>query len=705
MNILQLVPRLNYGGVETYVIRLSTALKKRGHRVVIASGGGPLKDHCVNAGIPHVTIRMGGLRSITSLDQVVRLCDMREIDIINAHNWSAGALGYLAARWAKIPFVLTIHGLRRPPQRLLAFYWSRRVIAVSKRSREHLVSHFGLRPGQVVESSIGVDTNLFMPAGPPPALRGALGLNPDSPLIAHVTRLSHSKYRVSLSLIEAGPALEKACPGFQTLIVGDGPCERLVARQAERMNRQMGRRAFVFAGARTDIPDILNASVAVVGTATVALEAMACAKPVVGAGKAGFVGIIQPDNFDSAASVCFGDHAESGELHPTTTEGLAAALKALLSDADRARRIGQFGRDQILKAFTAGHVAAHVESIYRQVITPRKWNRIVLFHLNQIGDLLFCLPALRALRANFPSAKIVSVARPYLAGLLRASPYVDEIVHRPTVVDLLQLTQLLLRLRRLQPDLALNFSSSTASILLAWLCGAKERIGFVDAALGRLLTRRVQARGLPNPSKVARLAEAAGASVSAKSYENLLHIPDEDFEYARALLRRNGLTGEDRIAALAPGASGRRRYKVWTTTRFAQTGQGLWDEYGMKVIIVGSRSDYDQGESIRAQMKAPAVNLAGLTSTGQLAALLKQCSLAVAVDSGPMHVAAAMGTPVVALFGPTDPELTGPHGEQHVVVRGAPRPARGTMQRITPQAVLSAVGKIMSASRQPDLVA
>jgi ADP-heptose:LPS heptosyltransferase len=144
---------------------------------------------------------------------------------------------------------------------------------------------------------------------------------------------------------------------------------------------------------------------------------------------------------------------------------------------------------------------------------------------------------------------------------------------------------------------------------------------------------------------------------------------------------------------------------VWTTTRFAQAGQGLWDEYGMKVIIVGSRSDYDQGESIRAQMRAPAVNLAGLTSTAQLAALLKQCSLTVAVDSGPMHVAAAMGTPVVALFGPTDPELTGPHGEQHVVVRGAPRPARGTMQRITPQAVLSAVGKIMSASRQPDLVA
>jgi lipopolysaccharide heptosyltransferase II len=699
MTVLQLLPSLNYGGVETYVIRLSAALVRRGHRVVIASAGGLLEEKCRRAGVKTVRLSMLGLRPPLAVFRLARLCAREQVDLISAHNWTAGAVGYLAARWAKVPFVLTIHGLRGPARRWLTFYWSRKVVVVSENSRRHLIERFGLPPERVVLGFVGVDTEEFAPRPPSPVLARLLGLYPSGPIVVHISRLSQGKAPVALALIETMPSLDAVSPRVQALVIGDGPLAAAVSRAAEQMNQRMGRRAVVYIPGRSDIPEILSLASAVVGTATVALEGMACAVPVVAAGKGGFVGTITPENIESAAAACFGDHAEPGELPAVSSDALSQALSPLLAESEHRERLGLSCRRCVVERLSASHLAEQVERVYRQTVAPRPWRRIVLFHLNQIGDLLFCLPALRALRAGFPSALIASVVRPYLVPLLSSSPYVDQVILRPRSAWPGSFIRLALRLRRLMPDLALSLSSSARSTILAWLCGAPHRIGFVDAALSRLLTVRVHASGIHHPAKAARLAEAAGANVPDLSYVGLLAISRQDGDAAARLLESNGLGEGDGIAALAPGASGRRRHKAWTVAGFAEVAQQLWNQYRLKSIVVGSQEDVVAAQRIAARASCPIVNLAGQTTTGVLAAVLSLCRLTVASESGPMHLAAAMGCPVVALFGPTDPRLTGPHGRGHVIVQAPERAAGRSMADITADQVLAAAAQVLSRPR------
>jgi len=119
---------------------------------------------------------------------------------------------------------------------------------------------------------------------------------------------------------------------------------------------------------------------------------------------------------------------------------------------------------------------------------------------------------------------------------------------------------------------------------------------------------------------------------------------------------------------LGPGASGRRGYKTWDEDKFAQVGRALAAD-GTRVVMVGTQSEQPVAEAIARGVGERGRSLAGKTDVGTLAALIAGAALFVGVDSGPMHVAAAMQVPVVALFGPTDPGLTGPQGEQHQVIR------------------------------------
>ena len=654
LTILHVLPWLNFGGVETYVLKLSSRQRRDGHRVLVASSGGLLEPQFAQAGIAHLRVPMHGAHLLPAAIALSRAIAREQVDLICAHNWTAGAAAYLAARAKGIAYCFTVHGTRSPFQRHFVFYWGRKVIAVSHESREQLLRDFGLAAPRVVESVIGVDTERFRPA--PSGIASELGLDPGSHVVVHVSRLSHSKAPVALALIEAVPALG---PGAQVLIVGDGPLAERVRAAADRMNRRLGRRGVVFAGARADIAEVLNAADVAVGTATVALEAMACGKPVVAAGKGGFVGPITPENFAHAEAVCFGDH---GQPQPIAPVPLAESVSALLHAPALRRELGEAGRRAVVERFSVARMAEHVEDVYRMILAdPDEVRRIVVLHLNQIGDLLFCLPALKTLRRRFPAASITSVLRPNLMDLLRESTFVDHLVARGPA------RQLIGDLRPQRPDLVVCFSHSPASSALAYLLGAKERIGFADAGLPWLLTRRVQVRGLPSPAKIMRLAACLGGDPSEASYVGLLRIAQADRDAASRLLADAGV-GDGALIALGPTASGGRSHKNWIAERFAAVADAVAASRDAQVIIAGAAEDAPYADRIIAAMGRPALNLAGRTSAGQLAAVLERADLFIGIDSGPMHLAAAMGTPVVAVFGPSDPEQTAPQGPGHVVI-------------------------------------
>jgi lipopolysaccharide heptosyltransferase II len=140
-------------------------------------------------------------------------------------------------------------------------------------------------------------------------------------------------------------------------------------------------------------------------------------------------------------------------------------------------------------------------------------------------------------------------------------------------------------------------------------------------------------------------------------------------EWADGLWEGENLHASQRICVLHPAA--RWETKRWPAERFARLADQLSQKDGLRVILVGGADEVRLIHEVRRQMKQDALNLVGATSLRQLAALLRRVSLLVTNDSGPMHLAAALGTPVVALFGPTDPRRVGPYGEGHCVLRKA----------------------------------
>ncbi|UCH36178.1 MAG: glycosyltransferase [Armatimonadota bacterium] len=703
LTILHLLPWLNYGGVEKYVIGLSAALQRRGHRCIIVSSGGKLEGEADAAGIRHIPLHIRGRRGLSAVPRLAAIIDREHVDLLAAHNWTAGAVGFLASRLARIPYCFTVHGMREPIQRFLVYYWGEKVITVSAAGRDHLIRKFHLPPQRVVTSVIGVDAERFRPGPPALSLVHELGLDRAAPKIVHVSRFSRGKGEVALRLIEAARGIEGTAPGFQAIIAGVGALADEIAARADDANRGLGRRAFVFVGGRSDVPELMSLADVVVGTATVALEAMACGKPVVAAGKAGFVGVVTPETLAAANATCFGDHAAPERV---TFDNLAGAIGGVLSDASRGEELREFSRRAVLRSFTMGHAAESVERVYGDVLSgSRPVRRIAAFHLNQVGDLLFSLPTLAALRRRFPHAEITSVLRPNLAELMQECPFIDNVIlRRGGVAREIRVAQ---ELRRRGVDVAVAFSQSSSTALQTFVCGARTRIGFVDADTGWLLNRRVHVRGLPWPGKLGRLAICLGADAPGSSYVGMLRIPSAVRKRAGALLQGHGVESAARLAVIAPAASGRQRYKGWYPARFAEVGDYLHERWRTTVVLVGAPGEAVEVSRVASAMSARAVNLTGETSTGELAAILERADLLVGVDSGPVHLAAAMGTPVVVLFGPTDPSRTAPQGEGHEVVTAGldcgpctkPCATMECMKAITVELVTAAVDKVFARAK------
>jgi lipopolysaccharide heptosyltransferase II len=707
LTILQVLSWLNYGGVETYTIRLARGLKAKGHRVLVASHGGQLVPELEASGIEHFHVNFAGGRMAPGVLAIRRLLEREHVDIVNAHNWRSGVVSYLACKRAGVPYVLTIHGTRSPVNRYTVFYWSRRVAVVSDASCRNLVDGFGLPPERVVKTIIGVDTNRFRPSDPDPELEREVGLQPGAPRVVHVSRFSHSKAPVAQAAIQAIEELEKAVANVELVLVGQGPEEQAVARAADKMNQRLGRKAVFALGGRSDIPRILSLGSVAIGTASVTLEAMACGLPVVAAGKGGYFGIVHPENLASAEASCFADHETVGRVDP---QRLKEDMEALLTDRREAERLGEFGRATAASRYGVSRVTREVEALYREELCDcASVKRVLVFHLNQIGDLMFTLPALKALREAYPEAHITSVLRPYLAGLLAESGFVDEILHRPSPV-LQAAVGLGLKLREGRPDMAVAFSQSATMALCARLSGARHRVGYVDSDLAGFLTHRIQVRGIPCPEKVMRLLRGLGIEPAKTDYVGLARLSQEDWEYGGRLLAECEMQGDGPLIALAPGESSNKPYKSWTAEGFMAVAVRLAHDDGARLVVVGAEADRELGYEIIGPIgPRQSCNLAGRTTPGQLAAVLARCDLLIGIDSGPMHVAAAMARPVVALFGPTDPRRTGPQGEGHeVIFHEQPcwgpcvHPVtpncghRSCMMSITPHEVLAAALRILS---------
>jgi ADP-heptose:LPS heptosyltransferase len=296
--------------------------------------------------------------------------------------------------------------------------------------------------------------------------------------------------------------------------------------------------------------------------------------------------------------------------------------------------------------------------------------RIGVIHLNQIGDLVFSLPLLKALRENYPEAAIHSIARPYLRELLEGSPWIDHFAERRSGIK--NVRGLLGEIRRQRYDLMISLSNSVEALFLT--CGSRARlkVGFSHFPWDFCLHLKDRVDGHPAWSNNLKLLKRLNLEVRKNDYVGLLALPPRNGNGPEAVLP----SAPAGYAVFSAGTSARRQMKAWSEEKFAELMLRIHKRYDFRIVLVGGKGDQGSVERILSILRrksdpsfAGFTNLAGRVGLRDLCYVLKDARLFVGVDSGIMHLASSLDIPVVGLFGPSDPSYVGPQNARSASVR------------------------------------
>lgn len=310
--------------------------------------------------------------------------------------------------------------------------------------------------------------------------------------------------------------------------------------------------------------------------------------------------------------------------------------------------------------------------------------RILIIRLDLIGDLVLSMVAVRVLKRTYPDAEIDLISVPASAKVVEGDPdltsilgYDPNIWRRPRALlsqkNWRELRALLQKLHARDYDLAISLFGPWAGTL-AVLSRARRRLGFGQESFPGLMTDSVPGKHWIRGEKkhevdyCLQLAQAAGATLSDEDRYPHLFVTPAIAQEVEQLLAHSGIqTSRPQILCHVSANNGQS--KRWPVPYWATLLDRLVHEEQAQVILTGAPNDLPLIEKVTRRMHEPAFNLAGKTSLTQLAALLKQANLLITGDSGPMHMASALGTPLIALHGPTDPALSGPVSRQATILR------------------------------------
>ena len=297
--------------------------------------------------------------------------------------------------------------------------------------------------------------------------------------------------------------------------------------------------------------------------------------------------------------------------------------------------------------------------------------KILIRATNWVGDAIMALPALRAVRSHFPEAQITILARPLIAPLYKDQDVCDKTMLVDSATDLVS------ELRAQAFDMALLLQNAFEAAWLTWRAGIPERIGYARDGRGLLLTKAlpVPKHGEIPPHEqfyyLELLRRAGWLELFPHDSLISLHVPQENRRRAAEFLHSSGVHSDRMCIAVGAGAS-YGSAKCWPPDRFAELANRLQAQTDADVILFGTPGETLVSSAIASGMRQPPIDLTGKTSIADLPALLSQCHLFIGNDSGAMHVAAAVGLPVVAVFGPTDPFGTAPVTPRCTIVQEKP---------------------------------
>ncbi|TBR18305.1 lipopolysaccharide heptosyltransferase II [bacterium] len=321
------------------------------------------------------------------------------------------------------------------------------------------------------------------------------------------------------------------------------------------------------------------------------------------------------------------------------------------------------GDVRCLSIINTQEVADKVKSILSGEIDSKLgkniFKRILVVRTDRIGDVLLSTPVFKALRKNYPDVFMSVMVSPYAKEVVEGNPYIDEVIiydkdnkHRSWRRSI----KFARRLKKRDFDLTLILHPTNRVHIVTFLAGIPRRIGY-NRKLGFLLTEKIKHMKQYGQKHETEYVLEMLKPLGIGEFDSKLFMPLKDSaeEWVKTLLKKEGLDRGHKILAINPGAS--CVSKVWPAERFAETADRLIEENHFKVILVGALGDIKIAQSVISKMRNPVVNLAGKTTVSELASIIKRCSIFISNDSGPVHIASALGVPVISIFGRSEKGL------------------------------------------------
>lgn len=297
--------------------------------------------------------------------------------------------------------------------------------------------------------------------------------------------------------------------------------------------------------------------------------------------------------------------------------------------------------------------------------------RILIFNVNWLGDVLFSTAAIRNIRRNFPESFIACIIPSRCYPVLKGNPHLDEIIifdekdRHKSILAQLAFVRLL---KNKKFDIAFLLHRSFARALICRLAGIPERVGYHTKKRAFLLTKKIVSPTKDSLHRIdyyLNILTEGGFRVEDRYTE--FFIEDKDADFVDKFLDKEGLRKEDVLVAINPG--GNWLPKRWPREYWAALAERLISELKFKVIITGSHQDLSIASKIKELMQEKPIIACGAFNIKQLGALCKRIGLFISADSGPLHIANAIGTKnIIAIFGPTSPEITGPYPLKNVAI-------------------------------------
>lgn len=288
------------------------------------------------------------------------------------------------------------------------------------------------------------------------------------------------------------------------------------------------------------------------------------------------------------------------------------------------------------------------------------YNRILIVRTDRIGDVVLSTPVAMSLRAAFPKSYIAMMVSPEAREIVEGNPYLDEVIiydKKNKHKSIFNSIKFSLWLKQKKFDIAIILHTTNRVNLITFFAGIPKRVGYARR-LSFLLTDKlkdVKHTGQKHEIEY-NLDVIRAIGINPVNPKPFVVLKEENKNYIEQILKQSLIETKDRIVVMHPGAS--CISKRWPLENFSELGDRLIRDFSVKLIIVSSPEQKELANKVCTNMKEGALNLAGMTSIGQLASLIKRASLFISNDSGPVHIASSVDTPVISIFGRKQPGLS-----------------------------------------------